>query len=83
VSFFICANCSGRIRKSKNADIWLHSDDQWMCYPRTHAEPLGLEDEGTATPATDEGRKGLVGEDRFYNQYIDKYDANPMEGEDG
>ena len=54
-----------------------------MCYPRTHAEPLGLEDEGTVTPATDEGRKGLVGEDRFYNQYIDEYDANPMEGEDG
>jgi hypothetical protein len=36
---FICKNCSDRIHRSKHADLWLHSDEQWMCYPRTYAEP--------------------------------------------
>ena len=45
-----------------------------------------LEWEENSTKNVEEGRKGLVSkypEDHFYNQYIDDYDANPVEGENG
>lgn len=124
-----CCHCSDRIHQAEWANIWLHSNGEWMCYPRTHAQPdLGEENDNNVVKVTDfdrldfdgdmewppdmmnkmwaealrrqksleweenstknveEGRKGLVSkypEDHFYNQYIDDYDANPVEGENG